>query len=258
MSLRKALLTLCPPIVIAGVFACATSAQAQTAPADPVPNAQPDDAGSEGGPSFSFNAGIASDYVFRGVSQTEEDPQVFAGVDFTNDLTGGQLYAGAWASNVSFPGDPDTNAEIDLYAGFRPEAFGFNFDLGVIAYLYTGQPDGADYDYVEAKLSASRAVGPATLGAALYYSPDFFGAAEDEAVYVEVNGAYALTDQLSLSGAVGRQAVSSDFDYTTVNVGLAYTFADRFTLDGRYHSTDESDFGAIYDDRFVASLKAVF
>lgn len=45
-----------------------------------------------------FNAGVVSDYVFRGFSQTAEDPAIQGGVD----LTAGSFYAGAWASNVDF------------------------------------------------------------------------------------------------------------------------------------------------------------
>ena len=59
------------------------------------------------GPKLSYNIGLASDYVFRGVSQTDENAQIFGGVD----LTAGKFYAGTWASNVDF-GD-DTDAEID-------------------------------------------------------------------------------------------------------------------------------------------------
>ena len=202
----------------------------------------------------SANVALTSDYVFRGVSQTEEDPAISAGVD----VTVGQFYAGAWASNVSFPGDDDTNAEIDLYGGFRPEVAGFNLDLGVVGYLYTSQPDGADYDYVELKAAASRAVGPATVGAAVYYSPDFFGAAEDEATYVEVNAAVSPADKWTVSGGLGRQFVSSDFDYTTWNVGAAYQLTSNLAVDVRYHDTDEHDFGDIYGARAVASLKATF
>ena len=112
----------------------------------------------------SANVAVTSDYVFRGVSQTQENPALSAGVD----LTGSGFYAGGWASNVDF-GD-DTDAEVDLYAGYRPEVAGYALDFGVIGYLYAGQPDGADYDYVEFKAAASRAVGPATLGAAVYLS----------------------------------------------------------------------------------------
>lgn len=205
-------------------------------------------------PDWAFNAAAASDYVFRGVSQTEEDPAISAGVD----LTAGSFYAGAWASNVSFVGDDDTNAEVDLYGGFRTETVGWNLDLGVVGYLYTGQPDGADYDYAEVKLAASRAVGPATVGAAVYYSPDFFGASEDEATYVEANAGFSPAAKWTVSGALGRQFVSSDFDYTTWNVGAAYALTETLALDVRYHDTDEHDFGDVYGARAVASLKAVF
>ena len=202
----------------------------------------------------SANAAVSSDYVFRGVSQTEEEAAVSAGVDLTN----GSFYAGAWASNVAFPGDPDTGAEIDLYAGIRPEFAGWTWDVGAVGYFYTGQPDGADYDYVELKAGASRAVGPVTVGAVVFWSPDYFGAAEDEATYVEGNAAFEATGKWTISGALGRQYLSSDFDYTTWNVGAAYALTDALTLDLRYHDTDEHDFGQIYESRAVATLKAAF
>jgi uncharacterized protein (TIGR02001 family) len=206
------------------------------------------------GPEIAWNVAVGSDYIFRGVSQTEEEAAVSAGVD----LTSGTFYAGAWASNVAFPGDPDTNAEIDLYGGVRPEFAGFNWDFGVVGYFYTGQPDGADYDYVEAKAAVSRAFGPATIGGAVYWSPDFFGAAEDEATYVEANAGFSPADKWTVSGAVGRQFLSSDFDYTTWNLGAARQLTDHLALDLRYYDTDEHDFGPIYGSRAVASLKAVF
>ena len=73
--------------------------------------------------SFDFNLGVANDYVFRGVSQTDEDPQVFGGAD----VSAGQFYAGVWGSNVDF-GD-STDAEFDLYAGFKPTLGVVSLDL---------------------------------------------------------------------------------------------------------------------------------
>lgn len=201
----------------------------------------------------SANAAIGSDYVFRGVSQTEEEAALSVGVDLTKDL----LYAGAWASNVSFAGDAETSVEADLYLGVRPEFAGWTWDVGAVAYLYD-DPSGLDYDYVEAKVAASRALGPATIGAAVYWSPDFFGATEEEATYLEVNAARGVTDRWSVSGALGRQVLSSDLDYTTWSLGAAYKLTDRLALDLRYHDTDAHDFGDIYDSRAVASLKATF
>ncbi|GLS00659.1 hypothetical protein GCM10007859_06660 [Brevundimonas denitrificans] len=205
-------------------------------------------------PSIAWNVAASSDYVFRGVSQTEEDAAISGGVD----LTSGSFYAGAWASNVAFPGDPDTNAEIDAYAGVRPEFAGWNWDFGAVGYFYTGQPSGADYDYVEAKVAASRAFGPATIGAAVYWSPDFFGAAEDEATYVEANASFSPADRWTVSGVIGRQFLSSDFDHTTWNLGAARQLTDNLAVDVRYHDTDEHGFGDIYGGRAVVSLKAAF
>ena len=200
-------------------------------------------------PEIAWNVGVTSDYVFRGYSQTGEDPAIFGGVD----LTIGGFYAGAWASNVDF-GD-DTDAEIDLYGGYRSEVSGFAVDVGVVGYLYTSQPGGADYDYAELKLAASRAIGPVTVGAAAYWSPDFFGA-DDEATYVEANASFSPAAQWTVSGAVGHQALDVNADYTTWNAGVAYALSDNVVIDARYYDTYVD--GPLSDDRAVATLKFLF
>lgn len=200
-------------------------------------------------PEVAFNIGVFSDYVFRGFSQTAEDPAIQGGVDATY----GSAYAGAWASNVDF-GD-DTDGEVDLYAGVRPEGFGFTFDVGAIAYLYLNAPGGADYDYLELKAAASRAVGPVTLGAGVYYSPDFF-AADEAATYVEATASLALADKWTLSGAIGHQSLDVNDDYTTWNAGVAYAVTDHVIIDARYFDTDVD--GPLSEDRFVGALKVLF
>lgn len=236
------------------IWGLASQAQAQAANPDTTAQNASQNASEASGPDIAFNVAVGSDYVFRGVSQTEEGAAISAGVD----LTSGSFYAGAWASNVSFADDDDTNAEVDVYGGYRTEVSGWAVDVGGIVYLYANQPDGADYDYVEAKLAVSRAVGPATIGGAVFYSPDFFGASEDEATYIEANAGFSPADRWTVSAAVGRQFVSSEADYTTWNVGAAYQLTDDLMLDGRYYDTSEHDFGAVYDSRVVASIKAVF
>ena len=76
--------------------------------------------------------------------------------------------------------------------------------------------------------------------------------------HVQANAAWAVSDRWTVSGALGRQSVSSDFDYTTWNVGAAVKLNDTLALDLRYHDTDEHGFGEIYGSRAVASLKASF
>ncbi len=206
-------------------------------------------ASAQDSPEIAWNLGVTSDYVFRGYSQTSEDPAIFGGVD----VTAGSFYAGAWASNVDF-GD-DTDAEVDIYGGYRTEVSGFAVDVGVVGYLYVSQPAGADYDYAEFKAAASRAFGPVTLGAAVYWSPDFFGA-DEEATYVEANAAFSPAAKWTVSGAVGHQALDVNADYATWNAGVAYAVSDNVAIDVRYHDTDVT--GPLSDDRVVGALKFVF
>ena len=200
-------------------------------------------------PVIGWNLGVTSDYVFRGYTQTTEDAAIFGGVD----VTAGSFYAGAWASNVDF-GD-DTDVEVDLYGGYRTEVSGFAVDVGVVGYLYTSQLAGADYDYAELKAAASRAIGPLTFGAALYWSPDFFGA-DEEATYVEANAAFSPAAQWTVSGAIGHQSLDVNADYATWNAGVAYAFTDNVVVDLRYHDTDVD--GPLSDYRVVGALKLLF
>lgn len=215
------------------------------------------------GVALAFNAGVANEYVFRGLSQSAGDPQIFAGAD----ASAGAFYAGVWGSNVEF-GD-GTNAEFDIYGGFKPEALGINWDFGLIYYGYIRDPDNSD-DYWEAKIAGSRAFGPLTVGGAFYYSPEF-PLDTGPAYYYEANAAYGLTDKLTLSGAIGHQDLDeNDFGldgYTTWNVGLSYPLTSKVTIDGRYIDTDEdaSDFFGTSDKapfntdaKFIVTLKAAF
>lgn len=202
--------------------------------------------------SFSGNVALTSDYVFRGVSQTLEDPAIQGGFDAAY----GSFYAGTWASNVDF--GVDESIEIDVYAGFKPTLGPVAADFGVAYYAYPGAgDDGAEYDYLEVYAKGSIApIEPMTLGAAFYYSPEFTGETGD-AYYVEANAGYTLTEALGVSGAVGFQDVKDgvfgEDNYTTWNLGGTYSLAG-FGLDLRYHDTDLKGVD-VADERFVVTLK---
>jgi uncharacterized protein (TIGR02001 family) len=202
--------------------------------------------------SFAFNVGANTDYVFRGISQTDTDPSVFGGVDASFGIG----YAGVWASNVDFGNG--TDIEFDIYAGFKPVVGAVTFDLAVIYYGYTDQPSGSNEDYWEGKIAASVPAGPATLGAALYYSPEFFGKTGD-ATYIEVNAASPIGDtKFSVSGALGHQYVDIGPGYTTWNAGISYALTDNIGLDLRYHDTAKDKFGKISEGRVVGGIKLTF
>lgn len=205
----------------------------------------------EDGPTISFNLGAASDYVFRGVSQTDGAGQVFGGAD----VAMGSFYTGAWLSNVDF--NNGTNMEYDLYAGFKPQAGPVALDLGLVYYGYTNKPAGGDEAFFEAKVAGSVPVGKGTVGAAVFYSPEFFGET-GEATYYEMNASAPLTEKVSVSGAIGHQSVVGPADYTTWNLGVGYALTSKFGVDLRYWDTNEHGFGQIYNSRVALSLKASF
>jgi len=80
------------------------------------------------------NASVTTNYVFRGQTQTDEGPAIQGGIDY-NHPSG--FYAGAWGSNVDFPG-LGSGLEYDLYAGFKFNvAQDFKMNVGFITYNYT-------------------------------------------------------------------------------------------------------------------------
>ncbi len=203
------------------------------------------------GPSVAFNAGVASDYVFRGISQTDSSPQLFGGAD----LTMGTVYAGTWLSNVDFGNN--TSMEYDFYAGVKPTLGPVALDLGVVYYGYGNQPANSNEDYWEGKVAGSMSVGKSTVGAAVYYSPEFFGKT-GKATYLEINAARPLTEKLSVSGAIGQQKVDTMDTYSTWNLGVGYALTSKLGVDLRYIDTDAHGLGSLYKSRAVVSLKATF
>lgn len=89
---------------------------------------------------LSGNVAVTNNYVWRGVTQTDDQAAVQGGLDLSTDFYG--AYLGTWASNVDFGGD-DTGYEVDLYGGFAGdiESWGLGYDLGLIYYAYPVQDD---------------------------------------------------------------------------------------------------------------------
>lgn len=92
--------------------------------------------------SWSANVGLASEYYFRGIVQTE-DASASAGIDYEN----GGFYAGIWTADVS------DGLEIDGYFGYGIETdSGLGLSLGYTTYQYTGDFD-SEYNEVNFGLS---------------------------------------------------------------------------------------------------------
>src|SRR5438045_2635392 len=86
---------------------------------------------------IAFGALLTSDYIFRGITQSNHRPSVGAYFEPRYNVTKDfQLYAGIAGESISFPNR--AAAEIDLYAGFRPTFDKLALDFGVWYYWYPG------------------------------------------------------------------------------------------------------------------------
>jgi uncharacterized protein (TIGR02001 family) len=203
------------------------------------------------GPLLTYGATAASNYIFRGVSQTENRPAIFGAARLTYD----QFYAGIGAENVDFHNG--TNAEYDLSAGWAPVVRAFRFDFGVIRYGYIDEPAHTHIDTVEYKAAVSHDFGPVTVGGVVYDTANFFGSGHNGA-YFAARGTYRFTQQLSISGALGRQTVNQGTDHTTWNAGLDYSVTKNIALDLRYYDTNTHSLGDTYGAHYVAAIKVSF
>lgn len=175
-------------------------------------------AGAANAAGFTVTPTVTSDYDFRGVTQTLEDPAFQLGVNYAHDSG---FYAGVWGSNVDFgPGDP--SMELDLFTGFSggDAAESFGYDLGVIYYAY---PGASSLDTFELYAGISKSV----FSAKLWYSPDI-ASTSDDGFYVEGNVTYPLPKNFSLLGHIGYTfgdaSWSGPLEETDYSVGVGYAF----------------------------------
>lgn len=208
---------------------------------------------------ISGNVNLATDYVFRGWSQTDNQLAIQGGLDYAHDSG---FYLGTWASNVDsnfFSGtSTDPQIELDIYGGFSGElANGVGYDLGYIRYEYPGYGDA---DTNEVYLGGSFS----NFSAKLVYSDELaFIGSKESAWYLAGGYEMELPEGFGLSASLGYSFgdafdndVFSDsyLDWSIgvtksvggVDLGLTYTDVD---LD----SSDECN-SDICDTKFVFSI----
>ena len=196
---------------------------------------------------FSWNAGVVSDYVFRGVSQSNREIALQGGLDYSFGDSG--VYVGTWGSTVDY-GDYDApDFEADFYIGYNTDlGEKFNLDLMVTRYTYYGEENGygsIDYNEFITKF-AMKDVATLTLG----YSNDYANTGEDY-MYANLGNSWDLGKDFSLNASFGRTFDDTNGDYNDWNVGVSKSFGNvEFGLN--YYDTN-LDYTA--SDSVVLSVK---
>ena len=164
---------------------------------------------------ISGNVTLASDYSFRGVSQTDRDPAIQGGFDVAWD---NGFYIGTWSSNVSFA---TVSQELDLYAGYGGEINeNLSWDVNYVRFEYPG--DGANLDYNE--FGGSVTFRNATMG--IIYSNEYFALDDVTWFYPYVDYSFGLPMDASLDFHIAMSVVDDNSADDWVS-----TFGDEEVID---------------------------
>lgn len=183
------------------------------------------------------NLGFASDYRFRGISQTFEDPAIQGGFDYAH---ASGFYLGTWASNVEVTELAGSNMEWDVYGGYTFNAGPVAVNVGGLYYWYPGKDEaaggfdpntfevyvGATWEWLNVKYSHS--------------TTELFGITDSEGSgYLEANATFPLPYDITLGLHVAKQFVAGtgNEDYMDWKVGVSKPILG-FTVGLAYVDTD--------------------
>lgn len=214
---------------------------------------------------FTGNVGLYSQYVFRGLTQTDGDPAIQGGFDYSHSSG---FYAGTWASNISWLRDGGAyrtggSGEFDLYGGMKG-GFGksdFTWDIGGLYYAYPGNenntPPANPLNPKADTLEIYGAVGWKWLSVKYSHvvSNKAFGVLDARGTYyLDFTLTVPATEKLNIIGHYGIQkfkgqdqrnigVVSNDnaFSYDDWKIGLTYALPKDFTIGVFYTDTSSAD-----------------
>jgi len=190
---------------------------------------------------------FASDYAFRGISQTEEAPALQGGLSLSDESG---FYLSVWGSNVDFLAEG--TLELDVMLGWSGDINDdWSTDVGIMRYGYpNAEIDGSNFYEVYGSLSYK----DLTFG--LAYSDDYY-ANSGNFIYAYANYSYALTENLTLDLHVGQNeyddSSASYLDWSVaistevLGAGLSLAYVDT-DINGLY----------LADSRVIFSISKSF
>jgi len=208
-------------------LACA-SAFAEDAPAADAPEVSP----------ITANVTVASNYIYRGLTQTNNKPAIQGGFDYAHESG---FYVGNWNSSITWISDGyggtgqgghavSAPVEMDFYAGYKKELIGEGFasDIGVLQYYYptSGLPSSSSNASVIATPTSRQSSGTSPNTTELYVAQNFtFGPVTGFGKF-----SYAVTTLFGLQQSSGAYYPDLTANYdtgmygVTLNAHVGYQF----------------------------------
>lgn len=199
----------------------------------------------------SANLALTSNYKFRGIDQTNNDPAIQGGFDY--ELDG--FYIGNWNSSVGFT---DAGIEMDFYGGYKGETGSISYDIGALHYAYPSLSDAKTTE-----LYGAIGFGPLSLKYSHTVSKKWFGTDEGRGNgYLDLSADFDLGSGFTVNTHVGYNRFTSDWkdvnglpNYVDYLLGVSYDFGDGFGISGAaVGGTKKTEWGDGNKTRFILTL----
>lgn len=191
---------------------------------------------------ISGNLTFATDYLVRGITQTNEGPAIQGELDVIHE---NGVYAGVWGSSLNFSEaaiEDRAHVEVDYSVGYAQRLrTGTSYGVEWVYYTYPDANGEFNYDFHEVALNLGYEQASTAFGFTYAYSPESFGEG-GQAHYFELKLGHKMAQGVGLNAYVGQQIYSDDEkggeDYMNYGVSLSYSVQNFFDVSVNYADTD--------------------
>jgi len=184
---------------------------------------------------FGGYVALTSDYVKRGVTQSEGDPALQLGAEFSFERG---FFLGAWGSTIDIDNGPSRqrDLEINYYAGYVHEVSElWLFSATAVAYVYPGQSGDVDYSYQEYSVTGNF---DDRVWIEIAYSPDLYDSGQSS-TNIDLYAEWPLNNNWAIGAGAGHYDTSDlsgkSFQYWQLGITKSLRWAD---VDLRFYDTD--------------------
>jgi len=235
---------------------------------------------------LTFNAGVVTDYRYRGITQSRNEAAVQGGVDYAHKSG---FYIGAWASTIKWIADNSYvantrgsrtgtditgNVELDVYGGYKFDlAKDVTMDVGYLRYQYLGNNLEATRTNVNAgqynnantnEVYTAITMGPITAKYS-YSLGDLFGYIDSKGSgYFDLSANFEVIPSWTVTPHVGRQTVNYtvqglNASYNDMSLTVTKDFGKGLTTSLSYHGTnaEPSIYSSSFDNKYLGERGAV-
>lgn len=178
-------------------------------------------------------AAVTSDYVWRGSSQTREDPALQLSTKVASDSG---WYASIWGSNVEFEGS-SASTELDITTGWAGRINeDWLIDLNSIYYRYPSTKTNINWIEFGGTLTWLD-----NYWLSAWWSEDAM-ASDERGTYLQLGARYPINERWRLEAAFGHYYLDGRYsdDYSHTQLSAIWSLTPKLELRGTLHATDDT------------------